>query len=263
MGFLDQVGKAIKETGQGIAKEIDRRQQIANTKKRILSRFEMNELKNICKSYGIGDPPLFVEDMITGEKHKEPITRERYINRIMNKLTLDEIKNFSEKHRIRIHDVIESETPIVKPIIIKERVEPKEEIKTEEIKRVTEKDEEVEKLQKIISTINDFTPKKIFRKEAEYESTLFTRLETFFPDVEYQVPYANSRIDIKIGSFGIEIKNHPDQNEINRLLGQIISFKRFFKHIIVVIFNPRDLKPIDYLKSQISELNLPVTVIKK
>lgn len=77
------------------------------------------------------------------------------------------------------------------------------------------------------------------------------------------MPFANSRIDIKIDGFGIEIKNHPDQNEINRLVGQLISYKKFFKHIIVVIFNPRDLKAIKYLKEQIKDMGLAVTVMIK
>jgi hypothetical protein len=116
--------------------------------------------------------------------------------------------------------------------------------------------------QTLLKVLN-FGPKTTFRKEAEYENQLYVRLETYFPDLENQVPFANSRIDIKIGGFGIEVKNHPDQNEINRLVGQLLSYKRFFKHIIIVIFNPRDAKSIGYLKKTINEQNLAVTVITK
>ena len=253
MGLLNNIKKGIKETVNEVSKEVEKRKEIRRQKLRILNQLEMKDLKKVCKNYGIGKPYAYdpAEYMLTGKKVKIKLTRNHYVNHIISSLTLEQIKIIAEKLRIRI-----PETKKVEPLIIKE---PSEKIK--KLKKATSKDEE--ELKKIIQVIKDFKPKKIFKKEAEYENTLYTRLEVFFPNIEYQVPYANSRIDIKIRGFGIEIKNHPDQNEINRLIGQLMSYRRFFKHTIVVIFNPKDFKAIKFLKEQIKELNLAATVIEK
>jgi hypothetical protein len=119
-------------------------------------------------------------------------------------------------------------------------------------------------LKEIIHSIKEFKPNKIFKKESEYESNLCTWLSAHFQNkVETQYYCANSKIDLKIGKFGIEIKNHPDQNEINRLVGQLLSYRKFFSYIIVVIFNPTDFKAIKFLNEQIKEYNLNVNVIEK
>lgn len=253
MGILGKIKDGIVKTGKDISAEIERREEIRKQKLQILNQLDMNQLKKICKNYGIGEPASYIINPITGEKERFTLTRNHYANHIIGNMSLDQIRGIGEKLRVNVPEIQTK----VEPVIIKEPTEPV----VEEPKEPT--NEDTEKLKKIIQEIKEFKPKTVFKKEAEYENTLYTRLEVFFPNIEFQVPYANSRIDIKIDGFGIEIKNHPDQNEINRLIGQLISYKRFFKHIIVVIFNPKDFKAIKYLKEQIKELNLAVTIIEK
>lgn len=256
MGILNQIGKSIKKAGENVAKGIEERQRIKQNKRQLLEKFGMKELKGICQFYGIKEPSPFRHDIFDGKKYKVDVTRDDYIDKIVKNLEADQIENYAQRYRIPLPEL---EKP-VEPLVIQERTELEEEsqVLTQETLNADE-----EKLKMIIKVIQEFQPRKVFEKESEYENTLAVRLETFFPEVETQVPYANSRIDIKIGKFGIEVKNHPDQNEINRLIGQLISFKRFFIHVIIVIFNPRDAQITSYLKKQLKELGLAATVIVK
>jgi len=255
MGFLGKVKEGIVKTGKSISAEMERREELRRQKLQILDQLDMKDLKKICRDYGIGEPLNYdqLEYAVSGTKTRFTLTRNHYINHIISSMTLNQIRSIGEKLRINIPEIPSKE---VEPLIIKE---PTESI--EETKEATNKDEE--ELKKIIQKIKEFQPKKVFVKEAEYENTLYSWLSAFFSKIDYQYPCANSRIDMKISSFGIEIKNHPDQNEVNRLIGQLRSYKLFFKHIIVVIFNPRDIKAIKFLKEQIKEMDLAVTVIEK
>jgi hypothetical protein len=266
MGFLGKVKEGIVKTGKSISAEMERREELRRQKLQVLDQLEMSQLKKICKDYGISeplnyDPALYA---LTGEKERFTLTRNHYINHIISKMTLDQIRSIGEKLRVNIPEVTKIEEPlkIAQPTEEVEITETSEEPEKAEAKlKTVNKDEE--KLKEIIKQIKEVTPKKAFEKESEYENTVYTRLQVFFPNIEPQYSCANSRIDMKVDKFGIEIKNHPDQNEINRLIGQLRSYRPFFKHIIVVIFNPKDFKAIKFLKEQIKEMELAVTVIEK
>lgn len=267
MGILGKLKEGIVSTGKNISAEMKRREEIKRQKLQILNQLDMNDLKKVCKNYGIGEPASYVENPITGEKERFTLTRNHYTNYIMSKMTLDEIRSMGEKLRLNVPDLPEN-VEEVEPIRMAQPTEEIEVTETSEEPEITEvkpkpvnKDEE--ELKRIIQLIKRFEPKKVFMKEAEYENTLYSWLNAFYLKIDFQYPCANSRIDMKIGKFGIEIKNHPDQNEINRLIGQLRSYRPFFKHIIVVIFNGRDLKAIKFLKEQIKEMDLAVTVIEK
>ncbi len=279
MGFLGKLSEGIKKGVDGVQKEMQRREEIKRQKLQILNQLDMNQLKKVCKDYGIGEPLNYDQAtyMLNGRKIRFTLTRNHYSGYIMNRMTLDQIRSMGKKLRLIVPEITSiQEEPIIMETSHEENIEPiiitkstkssqkaseNQETDEEEPKALVSKHEE--KLKEIIKQIEAFRPNKVFNKESEYENTLYTRLEVFFPNIEQQVPFANSRIDIKIDGFGIEIKNHPDQNEINRLVGQLISYKKFFRHIIVVIFNPRDLKALKYLKEQIKDMGLAVTIMIK
>jgi rubrerythrin len=269
MGILGKIKNGIVSTGKSISAELERQAEVRRQKTQILNQLDMNGLKKVCKNYGIGEPLNYdpMEYQLTGQKTKFTLTRDHYINYIINNMTLAEIRSMGEKLRLNVPDLpekVEEVEPIrmAQPTEEVEAIETSEEPETVEAKpKPVNKDEE--ELKRIIQLIKRFEPKKVFSKEAEYENTLYSWLNAFYPKIDFQYPCANSRIDMKISKFGIEIKNHPDQNEVNRLIGQLRSYRPFFKHIIVVIFNGRDLKAIKFLKEQIKEMDLAVTVIEK
>lgn len=263
MGFFGKVKEGIIKTGKGISAEIERREELRRQKLQILNQLDMNQLKKVCKDYGIGEPLNYdpVVYAVEGRKERFTLTRNHYANHIISKMTLDQIRSIGEKLRVNLPEV---ETK-VEPLIIKEPIELVEE--EPEPEAVQEKpksaDKDKELVKKIIQQIEAYKPNKVFNKEAEYENVLYARLEMMFPNIEQQYPYGDTRIDLKIGRIGIEIKKNPDIGEMKRLFTQIYDFSKFFKHIIVVIYDARDRKSISDLKRKIKELNLQATVLER
>ena len=62
-------------------------------------------------------------------------------------------------------------------------------------------------------------------------------LSSTFQNIVLEQNLGGNRIDAVIGKIGIEAKYRPDQNEINRLYGQVDDYLRFMDHIIVVFFD--------------------------
>lgn len=61
-------------------------------------------------------------------------------------------------------------------------------------------------------------------------------LQGDYPQPEQQKRFEGTRIDAAIGKSGIEAKYQADQNEINRLHGQIDNYLRYLEHIIEVFY---------------------------
>lgn len=218
MDIFKKVGESVKKAGKTISDDMKAEQEASRNKRQILDGFEMKDLKGICKDYGIGEPSPYEEDFF-GEKTKRKITREHYIDWIMERLNLEQIKNYAQKKRVLMPETFKEQP---QPLIIQPKTEleqPKavSESTTPVSPSVPAENPDEEKLKRRLAIIKEFSPKTQFKKEAE----------------------------------------------INRLLGQLISYRRFFKHIIIVIFNPRDVRAITYLKNQIKELGLAASVISK
>jgi len=97
-------------------------------------------------------------------------------------------------------------------------------------------------LKLVLDEVNEFnkrTPKiRGKRKEKLYTTALTSFLMHTFPSVKMEQALGKgSRIDAIIGNIGIEAKYRPDQNEINRLFGQIDIYIQFLNDIIVVFFD--------------------------
>lgn len=237
MSFLKKICESLKEAGKNISEEIKRRQEIAQTKRQILNRFEMADLKRICKDYGIGEPLPYEENPITGEKYKRTVTREHFINRIMNRLTLDQIKNFSDKHRIKIWDILKEEKPVVSEVPKTEKVEktheePEQKVTTIEVKRQSEFDSILESIE------NDFEPEDV-RDENDFEKQLTQFLKIKYPDrIKRQVDTPKGKIDIVIDNrYAIELKIADGKGKLRDLVGQVHSYKKVYNEVAVILLD--------------------------
>ena len=193
MGFWDKVGSSIKEVSKNISEDIKKRQEIKQIKKQILDRFEVNELKKICKDYGIGEPLPHTENPLNGEKYKRVVTREHFIDRIINHLTLDQIKNFCEKNRIKIYDILKDEKITSSKTIVSEKNQDEEaKVTTIEVKRQSEFDSILEEIK------DNFEPEDV-RDENDFEKQLTQFLKIKYPDkIRRQVDTPKGKIDLVI-----------------------------------------------------------------
>jgi hypothetical protein len=242
MGFWKKIGESIKETGTNISNEIQRRQELTRIKHQILDRFEMSELKKICKDYGIGEPLPYEENLITSEKSKRTVTREHFINRIVDGLTLDQLKNFCDKNRIKIWDITKEEKPIPQSqsIPLNEQVqetqEPEQKVTSIEVKRQSEFDSILEEIEE------NFEPIDI-RDEPEFEKQLTIFLKGKYPGrVNRQVETQKGKIDLVIDNkYAIELKIADGKGKLRDLVGQALSYKKIYNNIAVILLDVRKM----------------------
>ncbi len=117
----------------------------------------------------------------------------------------------------------------------------KEKVTEREItrKRVTEEEITLQSVTKEVKKFKRSAPKIRGRqKEKLYTTALTGYLSHAFPSIDMEQPIGRGcRIDALIEHIGIEAKYRPDQNEINRLYGQIDTYLQFLESIIVVFFD--------------------------
>jgi len=186
-------------------------------------------------------------------------------------LTVKELRQLAKKNRIslvkegflwdsyatRKEDMIEIllESPRMTKKKILDMIEhPPKPKRKEELKIPEKKIKVKEKITRRISTPKRITLNSVLdevknfkrrapkisgkRKEKLYITALTGYLSHAFPSIEMEQPLGKgSRIDAVVGKIGIEAKYRPDQNEINRLYGQIDTYLQFLNNIIVVFFD--------------------------
>lgn len=231
MGLLKKISESLKETGKNVSEEIERRQETTQTKRQVLDRFEMGDLKRICKDYGIGEPRPYEENLFTGEKYKKTVTREHFVNRVRDRLTLDQIKNFSDKHKIKIWDILKEERKISESPPQKIQ-EPEKRVTTIEVKRQSEFDSILESIEK------SFEPEDV-RDENDFEKQLTQFLKIKYPDrIKRQVGTPKGKIDIVIDNmYAIELKIAESEGKLRNLVGQISDYKKVYSEVAVILLD--------------------------
>jgi len=93
----------------------------------------------------------------------------------------------------------------------------------------------------IVASINRWkkVAPKVTGKGKEKKMTLSMTgyLASAYPDITLEHNLGGNRIDAVIKKIGIEAKYRPNQNEINRLYGQVDDYLRYLEHIIVVFLD--------------------------
>ncbi len=139
-----------------------------------------------------------------------------------------------------------------------EKEQPKKEYHSEK------EQEESHECNEIISKIKRFALHKKPKGEPELDSMLVHFLSAFYPDIETQVAYQYSRVDVKIGNIGIEIKFQPSSSEFDRLYGQVEKYLKYLDKVIVVVGFERTRELTDSFEKRVKErgwLNSKVYVI--
>ncbi len=75
------------------------------------------------------------------------------------------------------------------------------------------------------------------RKERQLTLSMTGYLASSYPNISHEERLGSNRIDAVIDDIGIEAKHRPNQNEINRLYGQVDDYLRHLSHVIVVFFD--------------------------
>ena len=71
MGVFDSIKGKVKKTIQNTRENIQQNRDLKQSKRRALELFTMTQLKKLCDEEGIGHPPLYSTDLLTGERRKK------------------------------------------------------------------------------------------------------------------------------------------------------------------------------------------------
>lgn len=131
----------------------------------------------------------------------------------------------------------------LKVIITKEvstKKAKKKRVKKEEIieRRANIEEISVNSIIKEIRKWKKFAPKVTGKgKEKKMTLAMTGYLSSSFTNIILEQKLGKSKVDAVIGKVGIEAKYRPDQNEINRLFGQVDDYIQYLDHLVVVFFD--------------------------
>lgn len=260
MGIFDTVGKIGKDLGTGIKKiktDIDTNIENQKKKKTLLNGLTINDLKKICKDYGIGEPASYEEEFFSDKKTKIKLTRDDYIDYIIKRLELKNIEDFCNKPSTKINNIIEPKTEPVQsqpthlyqpPEIVKEppREEPKIQVQLEKIEEPSAQQypSEQSELHEILHKIKEqFRPEPCIN-EKELQGQLKIWLDVMYNNrATREANTIAGRVDIVIdkNKYGIEVKIANDKGTLRNLVGQVLAYKKYFNEVGIVLLDVNEL----------------------
>lgn len=223
MGIFDdtiigKVGAGIKKTKADIDTYIENQKK----KRDLITGLTINDLKKICKEYGIGEP--------SGGKD-----RGNYIDYIVLHLELKNIKDFCNKSKV--------EEPTKKEPV---REEQKTQMQLEKRKEpsILQHSSEISELHEILHRIKDQFKPEPCTGEKELQGQLKIWLDVMYHDrISREVPTPAGKIDIGIdkNKYGIEVKIANDKGTLRNLIGQVLAYKQHFNEVGIVLLDVNKL----------------------
>ncbi len=221
----------------------------------------MAQLKGICKSYGIGEPSPYEED-INGKKHKITLTRTHYLDYALKRLSLEQIKNFAEKNRIQVYEIMNDyrrEIEAIQGASITSSTKQDSQYIPEEEEEITEPNNKVsisstldtksgssnsdfeEVLLGIRSKYQNMISQQVFADEAQFNNNLYTFLMTQYGekmriDNKYMM---HKEGDIQINGKGVlELKYADNKGTLALGVTELKQYKdRGFSDMAVIILD--------------------------
>lgn len=258
---MHTVSTGAKALGTNVANEIKRRQAYSKAQRRILDKLDMAQLKGICKFYGIGEPSPYEED-INGKRYKIKLTRTHYLNYTLRRLSLEQIKNFAEKNRIQVYDIVNEYRREIETIQersnkydvkqnFKDIPEEEDEI-TEPKSKVTVQNASDTRLGSINSDFEEILlgiknkyqnmiAQQVFADESQFNNNLYTFLMTQYGDrMRIENKYSMHREgDIQInGQYVLELKYADNKGTLALGVTELKQYKdRGFLDMAVIILD--------------------------
>ena len=230
--FFGKVADKIEDVAENAKEAYDERQErkmdeqdfedlVSERMEELLDKFEMRDLKDLCKNI-LGEVPESEWDDEDGEEYEIKPKRKNYLEFINDAiieedLNLEQIKNFSIKRKIVSKSFFDFEQM---------------------------KSGSITEFEKIIQTIqNEFPPEKIYdEKELQAQLTIF--LKTKYPDSDVEREISNNEggiVDILMDDkYAFELKVPRSRTELRNLRGQIEEYQEDYSNLCVVIFENED-----------------------
>ena len=239
MPLWDTIKGSIKGTTKNIQDSIKEKRKLKQSKEEILEKFEISQMKQICKEYIGKEPEPYEISPITGEKRRRDLTRRVYVNFIESRVSLDVLKNYAEKFRITIYKEVENHSPNSKNGFNQSSTRGPLKYITKQSKPVQANDylpkleENYTRLKEILDYIkNEFDNYRYkIRDERELESMIEIYLKTRYKFTQRQYPIGSDRIDILVdGKYAIELKKATSIERLRGLVNQVEDYQKHFEN---------------------------------
>ncbi|MGB7787290.1 hypothetical protein [Methanoregula sp.] len=228
MGFLNSIKDAIVNVGERVAESQDRKNVKIQIKSKILQRFSAKQLKNICYRYGDG-PKDYEKDPFNGEIRKFKLTTPDYIKYATYEIKLEEVKDFAKANKIPISDILKEEIQLLRDLDKKWN--------PNQLDETIFGSPENEFLEKIIATIENFEPSRIYRDEQGYHNELQGWMKAHFHGAIVEHQTGSSRPDIVIDNrIAIEVKGPTRSKDLVTVADKCNRYLQHYDNLIVALF---------------------------
>lgn len=240
-------------------------------KRDILDRLEIDDIKGVCKAYGVGEPSQWQEDFLTGQRTRRKVTREHWVALAYNDVKLDQLVSYCQKKRLRIEDILAKMEPGRTPpetqasperVVFTPAISPPTQPRPISPSIPTPQVPGKGPLETLIAILKEFTPEE-FRDEPELQKqlALYLKLRNV-GHVEREVQSTKGKIDVVVdGKFAIELKLAENSQKLRGLVSQAMDYRKLYSHVIALIVDVGALGPKE-LEERIQDLkNLGVMAI--
>jgi hypothetical protein len=91
---------------------------------------------------------------------------------------------------------------------------------------------------RVVSSINEYFPSRIFHNEYSYQLELHGWLRREFPSSQIEMQTGASRPDIVIEDIAIEVKGPTDNRALDTLATKCLKYSQHYSKLIIVLFEP-------------------------
>ncbi len=278
MDILGKIVKTVKDTTNSVKSEIQRREEIAYKKERILSRFTILDLKRLCKEHIGTEPKTYYTDPITGDRIKRTLDKDTYINFIRDRVTMENIIDFAGKNKISISDLlakwqqtenqsasqntlIQSNTPQTAQITSGENLQ----LNKSNIQQEKPGATDLNDFDSILNFIKrEFHPNPV-RDETELENQLVQFLRPKYDNaIQEQVPTPYGRIDLVLfNKYALELKLATNKNNLRDMEGQLRDYKKAYPSLAAIILRVNvDYNDMNYYIGEYAKDDIKSVVIE-
>jgi hypothetical protein len=224
MGFWDAVKGAARQIGNNISESTELERLVNSSKKKILRRLSLPQLKKLCERFG-GGPSPWREDF--QGRYRVHLTSDHYEAYAMDQITLRTLHEWAENNKVRVDDI--KRDYFEEKERITERYHPERNV------RIKNSNDEL--FQNVIDAIRQFHPSRNYHNEQGYHIELQCWMKYNFPNAEMEHQTGSSRPDIVIDRcIAIEVKGPTRSQDLTTIADKCNRYLQHYPNLVVVLF---------------------------
>jgi len=224
MGLWDAVKGAARQIGNDISESRELEQLVNSSKKKILRRLSLPQLKKLCERFG-GGPSPWREDF--QGRYRVHLTSDHYEAYAMDLITLRTLHEWAENNKVRVDDIKREYFEERERITVRYHPE----------RNVRIKNSNDELFQNVIDAIHQFHPSRKYPNEQGYHIELQGWLKREFTGAEMEHQTGSSRPDIVIDRcIAIEVKGPTRYQDLTTIADKCNRYLQYYDNLVFVLF---------------------------